>query len=289
MALGQRRRRTPPSWPTGSRSARRSAPRRAATSAGACRRAGDGDRQVGAGVEAVAADDPGLAAVHGAEGVAGGVVELALAHQRQLGVEDHAGGPARPRRRRRCGGRCRPAPRPAAPSAGELLEEDERLDLADPAAGLAALDDQAGGAGLLRRGGLLDRGDLDHEPAVAGPGGVGHGGQVGHGQHERVRGRRQRPAGEGPGRRGADREPVGTRPATSASRSASRAAPSRSSTASAPARATATARRGLGRRKGSAPMTTSRPAGLRPDDTHIPLLHSRTSPSRDGVIWLWTG
>ena len=89
---------------------------------------------------------------------------------------------------------------------GQLLEEDERLDLADPAPGLAAHDDQAGGAGLLRGGGLLDRGDLDHEPANAGPGGVGHGGQVGHGQHERVRGRRQRPAGEGPGRRGAHRE-----------------------------------------------------------------------------------
>jgi len=101
-----------------------------------------GGGEVGSGVDAVTADHPGLAAVHGPEGMAGIGIERRLAHQTELDVEHHASTAARHHRGR--GVRPDTTPRPHRhPEVDHLLEQDERLGRSDHTSGLTTRRNQA--------------------------------------------------------------------------------------------------------------------------------------------------
>ena len=128
-----------------------------------------GGRQVGPRVDAVAVDDARLAAVHGRHGRPYVRRQGRLADERELGVEHDAA--------RAGGDRGRSAVRPEAAlrpdghldGVDEPLEEHERPLLADPAAGLGALGDDAVGACRGGRAGLLHARHL-HEHGARAPG-----------------------------------------------------------------------------------------------------------------------
>ena len=126
-------------------------------------------RQVGAGVDAVPVDDGGLAAVHRGDGGGGVGAQFGLGGQGQLA--DRARRP--PRRRRwpppRCAGRCLRLTRRAGRGGvgQELLEQHERVGVADTATGLGTLGDESIGPRPGRLAGFGYIGDLDQNRILA--------------------------------------------------------------------------------------------------------------------------
>lgn len=122
----------------------------------------DRRREVGAHVEAVAADHSGLAAVHGPDGPGHVLGQPGLAHQRQLAVEHHARRAAGDGRGGRVATDAAAHPHRQA-EVDDLLEQDGCLGGADPAAGLAPRGDEPADARRLRRPGLVERHHLGHD------------------------------------------------------------------------------------------------------------------------------
>ena len=115
----------------------------------------------------MSADLDGLGSVEASEDLFDGVRESALGDERELGVEHEPLGAAGEARRAGSQAHAALCIDRQLSGSGEALEEDEGGLSADPAAGLAALGDQAVDAGALCLERVLQGGDLGEEaPAL---------------------------------------------------------------------------------------------------------------------------
>ncbi len=131
-----------------------------------------GNRQIGPDIHAMPGQDRGLAAVHAPDGGSDLGRQLHLPDKCELDVQHDAD---RPRgnsgrggvRPHSTGGPHRPV---QVTGCEQMLEQGERGQGADPAAGLASPGDQTVGTGRDRRPGLGNRGDLDEDAPAPGRG-----------------------------------------------------------------------------------------------------------------------
>jgi hypothetical protein len=126
-------------------------------------------RQIGAGVDAVAGDQRGLAAVHRGDRRAHRRRQRRLTAQRELGVEDDAGRAAGDAGRGGVQADPTLGPHRDGERGDQLLDEHEGGGVADPPAGLAALGDHADRAGGHRGVGLGEVGHLGQHRVAGKP------------------------------------------------------------------------------------------------------------------------